>query len=173
MGCEEAGGDGLFSPPGSQGSGYSPCQQGTGCERAERHYLVRKGGDWFGSEPPESPRSSVKVSGGGGACPQIHRGSLLPPFEHGFRLCGNTGAWSPALPAGSHHTACGTLDLFLSSSFHRSSYFKSLPTTLASLILQHVGGHSSMGAFPSPSHTPGSPRQQLAGSRRKFLCLYK
>lgn len=44
-GAQEAGGDRLSPPPGTQGSGYSPCQQGTGCERAERHYLVRKGGD--------------------------------------------------------------------------------------------------------------------------------
>lgn len=44
-GAQEAGGDGLSPPPGTQGSGYSPCQQGTGCERAVRHYLVRKGGD--------------------------------------------------------------------------------------------------------------------------------
>lgn len=74
------------------GSIYSPRQHSVGCERAERHYLVRKGGAWFGPAPPPSPRSSVKE---GRAKPQTPRGLFshllwrrvsLYPEAHGPRF---------------------------------------------------------------------------------------
>lgn len=82
----------LQRPPQHRGSIYSLRQRSVGCERAERHCLVRKGGAWFGPAPPPSPRSSVK---GGQAKPQTPRGLFshllcrrvsLSPEAHGPRF---------------------------------------------------------------------------------------
>lgn len=58
------------------GLSLQACQRGTGCERAETHHLVGKGGAWPGPGPAPQPGSSVKV---GGKLPPTPRGSGTGP----------------------------------------------------------------------------------------------
>lgn len=70
---------GWVSPAGTLGSGYSPCQQSTGCGRAKRHYLGRRRG-WCLVWPGATPISQIPCQAGGwvGATPQT-RQSLSSP----------------------------------------------------------------------------------------------
>lgn len=67
-------------PPSTQGSVYSPHQHSAGCERAGRHYLVRKGGAWLGPGPPPSP--GCPAEGGAGKASD-HGASLRSGFGIG------------------------------------------------------------------------------------------
>lgn len=153
----------LPSPPGHPELNSQPCQRSVGCERAERHCLVRKGGARFGSGPPPSPRSSVR----GGQCLRFSGASspicfgtrrVLCPVTHGSRSPFLLQLCTP-LPVVTTPNPC-LLPVPVSVSLH----LVALLTFLAPLTWEQLGA-SIWGDGGPFSTTPGGPSRRLRTHR--------
>ena len=93
----------LPSPPGHPELNLQPCQRSLGCERAERHYLVRKGGAGLAQGHPHLPDPQSREGNASDS-----QGPLLPfALVQGESLSGDTWAQVPFPTPALQPSACG------------------------------------------------------------------
>lgn len=157
--------------PSTRGSIYSPCQHSVGCERAERHYLVRKGGAWFGPAPPPSPRSSVKGAGHA----SDSQGPLLEfALMQGESLSQDTGAQVLCSAPALQPSSCRLLQTPASSQF-LAPFYLTLWLFAPSLHLPRGNNSQPASGGPPFSITPGVQRRgvRTQALNHKLLSLHE